>query len=81
MTLRKDSPEGLCLATGTVRMRTRPSLKAVQPLGELPQDVRRTVRRSASQNGGTAPMSVWGGLAYAVAVGVTSAASGLGEAF
>ena len=66
---------------GTRNMRFRPILEEIdrRTAAGLPQDVKRIVRKSASQNGGTAPMSVWGGLAYAVAVGVTSAASGVSE--
>ena len=66
---------------GTRNMRVRPILEEVDRRASegMPQDVGRIVRRSAAANGGTAPMSVWGGLAYAVAVGVASAADGVSE--
>ena len=67
---------------GTRNMRFRPILEEIdrRTAAGLPQDVKRIVRRSASDNGGTAPMSVWGGLAYAVGAAAVTIADGVGEA-
>ena len=66
---------------GTRNMRFRGILEEIdrRTAANLPLEVRRAVRQSAAANGGTASMSVWGGLAYAVAVGVTAAADGVSE--
>ena len=63
---------------GTRNMRFRGILEEIdrRTAASLPMEVRRAVRQSVSENGGTAPMSVWGGLAYAVAVGVATVADG-----
>ena len=68
---------------GTRNMRFRPIFKEIdlRTAAGMPEDVRRIVRKSASQNGGTAPMSVWGGLAYAVGAAAVTIADGVGEAF
>jgi len=67
---------------GTRSMRFRPILEEIdrRTAANLPMEVRRAVRQSVAMNGGTAPMSVWGGLAYAVGAGVATVAGGVSEA-
>ena len=68
---------------GTRNMRFRPILEEIdrRTAAGLPQAVKRIVRSSVAGNGGTAPMSVWGGLAYAVGAAAVTIADGVGEAF
>ena len=63
---------------GTRSMRFRPILEEIdrRTAANLPLEVRRAVRQSAAANGGTASMSVWGGLAYAIGAGVATVADG-----
>ena len=84
ISLWNSAPEAFYLL-GTDRMRPRlifdEIMRRTQP--DLSVELRKAVRKTAEGNAGTPPMggSVFGGLLYAVSVGVTSAASGLGEAF
>ena len=83
VTLWNSAPEAFYLL-GTNKMRPRLIFDEImrQTMPETLAEVRKSVRKGVAANGGTPPMggSAWGGILYAVGVGVTSAASGIESA-
>jgi len=81
VTLWNSAPEAFYLL-GTNKMRPRLIFDEImrQTMPDMAVEVRKSVRKGVAANGGRPPMSAWGGVAYAVAVGVATVADGVSEA-
>jgi len=83
ISLWNDAPEAKYLL-GTTSMRARPILEAVlaKTAPALPIEARKAIRQAIRENGAVRPsLPAWGGILYAIGVGVASAAGGVAEAF
>lgn len=82
LTLWNDAPEAKFMM-GTKSMRARPILEVVlkETEARLPAATKKVIRQAIAQNGAATALPGWMGAAYAVTVGVTSAAGAVGEAF